>query len=163
MSFPCCPHCCNTLFVAVLNRTLSETWFYINLSTGAKRISNIIYPSSLPPPSLQPAVRRVMKDYEINVSAIKFNYWYSANGAHSRSLTPENLVKRPPYHATPLLPLQCISRWCKESPLTKLVNWIIAHNYGEPKCQYSRSSFSWEGKILNPTLSDITCSRIKTT
>ena len=53
MSFPCCLHCYNTL-VAILNWKLYETWFYINLSTGAKRISNTIYhvssPHSPPPP-----------------------------------------------------------------------------------------------------------------
>ena len=40
----------------------------------------------------------------------------------------------------------------KDLPLTKLVNWIIAHNFGEPKCHFSKSSFSWEGKILEPDI-----------
>ena len=55
---------------------------------------------------------------------------------------PENLVKWPPYHVPPLLPLRCISRWCKECPLIKRVNWIIAHNYGEPKCLFFQVKFS---------------------
>ena len=38
---------------------------------------------------------------------------FSANGAYSRSPKPENRVKRPPYHASPLLLLRYISRWSK--------------------------------------------------
>ena len=67
------------------------------------------------------------------------------------------------YHAPPLLPLRCISRWCKECSLTKRVNWIIAHNYGEPKCLFPSQVLAEKGKFWNLTLSDITCSRIKKT
>ena len=38
-------------------------------------------------------------------------------------------------------------------PIDKaIVNWIIAHNYGEPKCIFTKSTFSWKGKILEPDI-----------
>ena len=88
---------------------------------------------------------------------------FTANEALSRSPTPENLVKWHPHHALPSSLIRCVSRRCKECPLAKLANWIFAYNYGEPNCHVFKSSFTWEGKILDPTLADITCSRIKTT
>ena len=87
----------------------------------------------------------------------------SKQGSFWRSPTPHKSCKKVSLSRPPLLLLRWISRWCKEFPLTKRVNWIIAHNYGEPKCIFTNLSqlLAEKGKFWNPTLSDIMCSKIK--
>ena len=64
----------HSLLQSRIDRKLSETWFYITLSTGAKRISNTSYHLSSPLPPRQLIVRIVMKEYEVNVQDIQLNY-----------------------------------------------------------------------------------------
>ena len=159
----------HSLLQSRIDRKLSETWFYLNLSTGAKRISNTIYHLSSPlppPPPRQLIVRRVMKEYEINVQDIQLNYWHSHSlqtGLIPEVPDPHRCCKKVSLSRPPLLPLQWISHWCKECPLRKPVNWISAHNYGKPKCIYTKPTFSWIRIfcLFNSTSSDIMCSRIR--
>ena len=90
-----------------------------------------------------------MKEYEINVQDIQLNYWHSHSqqtGLIPEVPDPHKSCKKISLSSPPLLPLQWISHSCKECPLTKPVNWIIAHNYGKPKCIFTKPTFSWKGK-----------------
>ena len=116
------------------------------------------YHRRTPPPPRQSVVRRLMKYNQITKLMSKtFNSTIetpilSKRGSFREVPDPNISCKKVSLSRPPLLPLQWISRWCKECPLTQRVNWIIAHNYGEPKCIFTKSTFSWKGKIFEPDI-----------
>ena len=104
--------CCNTLFVAVLNRKLSKTWFYLQQELREYPLQATTHNRHTPPPpinllweKLWQIMKQMSKTLNSNIDTPILN--------KRGSFEVPDPVKRPPYHAPPLLPLRCISRWCK--------------------------------------------------
>ena len=152
--------------------SLLHSWIGSSLKPGSTLIFQqelreypiqfITYHRRTPPP---PPVNLLWEELWKITKLIQLNYCHSHSqqtGLIPEVPDPHKSCKKVSPSRPPLLPLQWISRWCKECPLTKRVNWIIAHTYGEPKSIFTESTFSWKGFFfLSPTWSDIICSRIK--
>ena len=148
-------HCCNTLFVAVLNGKLSKPGSTLIFQQELREypLQVTTHHRHTPPPInlLWKELWKIMKQMSKTLNSTIYTPILNKRGSFEVP-DPRKSCKKASLSRPSLAPFTVHKPWCKECPLTKRLNWIIAHNYGEPKCLFSKSSFSWEGKILEPDI-----------